>query len=211
MRMVAKEPIEYCFLWINWWATCLTKAEWAGWAQALGTIAAVGVAVWLSSREHARSREEQERRSKEERRQTLETLGRLLFGIFWCLKKLDHGYMGDYGNFVLQRILREQIATLDKVDPFLLDLSEVATSVFTIRAFSRTFLATVEAGAVNTNPVSWVEACRGQMMWVRSPTEQAIKAIRINLADGNEPVTEWSFGNGAARLTTADMGIGWTA
>ena len=27
---------EYCFLAVNWWVTCLTKSEWASWAQAAG-------------------------------------------------------------------------------------------------------------------------------------------------------------------------------
>jgi hypothetical protein len=41
---------EYCFLWINWWATCMEKAEWASWVQAVFSViaiaAALGVAAW---------------------------------------------------------------------------------------------------------------------------------------------------------------------
>lgn len=41
----AKPPQEYCFLWIDWWATCMTKAEWSGWMQAIGSAIALLIAV----------------------------------------------------------------------------------------------------------------------------------------------------------------------
>lgn len=51
---------EYCFLWIDWWATCMTKAEWSGWMQAIGSVAAilcaVGVAAWQLRAEARRNR-----------------------------------------------------------------------------------------------------------------------------------------------------------
>jgi hypothetical protein len=31
----AQPPSEYCFMWIDWWGTCMTKEEWSGWAQFL--------------------------------------------------------------------------------------------------------------------------------------------------------------------------------
>ena len=37
----AKPAQEYCFLWIDWWATCMTKAEWSGWMQAIGAALAL--------------------------------------------------------------------------------------------------------------------------------------------------------------------------
>lgn len=37
----AKPPQEYCFLWIDWWATCMTKAEWSGWMQAIFSVLAI--------------------------------------------------------------------------------------------------------------------------------------------------------------------------
>ena len=27
---------EYCFLWLNLGLTCMNKAEWASWVQAIG-------------------------------------------------------------------------------------------------------------------------------------------------------------------------------
>lgn len=41
----AKPPQEYCLLWIDSWATCMTKAEWSGWMQAIGAFIALCVAV----------------------------------------------------------------------------------------------------------------------------------------------------------------------
>lgn len=43
----AKPAQEYCFLWIDWWATCMTKAEWSGWMQAIGAALALVVAIAL--------------------------------------------------------------------------------------------------------------------------------------------------------------------
>ncbi|MFP5444340.1 MAG: hypothetical protein ACLGIY_12240 [Betaproteobacteria bacterium] len=43
----AKPAQEYCFLWIDWWATCMTKTEWAGWMQAIGAVTALGIAIGL--------------------------------------------------------------------------------------------------------------------------------------------------------------------
>jgi len=35
---------EYCFLWIDWWAFCMTKAEWSGWMQAIFSVIAIAAA-----------------------------------------------------------------------------------------------------------------------------------------------------------------------
>lgn len=44
---------EYCFLWIDWWPLCMTKAEWSGWVQAIGAVIAIlagAYAVWYQVR-----------------------------------------------------------------------------------------------------------------------------------------------------------------
>jgi len=41
----AKPAQEYCFLWINHWSTCMTKGEWSGWMQAVGSVIALAVAL----------------------------------------------------------------------------------------------------------------------------------------------------------------------
>lgn len=38
---------EFCFLGIDHWSMCMTKAEWSGWVQAFGSIGAIMFAVWL--------------------------------------------------------------------------------------------------------------------------------------------------------------------
>lgn len=45
--VVASSAAEYCFLWIDHWSLCMTRAEWSGWVQALGSVAAIVFAVWL--------------------------------------------------------------------------------------------------------------------------------------------------------------------
>lgn len=49
-----KPPQEYCLLWIDWWPMCMTKTEWSGWMQAIGSILALGIAIWIpwSERKH---------------------------------------------------------------------------------------------------------------------------------------------------------------
>lgn len=56
----AKLPQEYCLLYIDSWATCMTKAEWSGWMQAIGAVfailCAIGVAAWQVTAEARRNR-----------------------------------------------------------------------------------------------------------------------------------------------------------
>lgn len=55
------QATEYCFLFIQWWPVCLTKSEWAAWVQAVGSVAAIGIAIVLGratdrdQRRHARN------------------------------------------------------------------------------------------------------------------------------------------------------------
>lgn len=41
----AKPAQEYCLLWINTWATCSTKSEWASWIQSAGVLLALYAAI----------------------------------------------------------------------------------------------------------------------------------------------------------------------
>lgn len=68
---------EYCFLWIDWWPMCMTKAEWSGWVQAIGSIAAILVAVKVASQQHERA--VQAKRDEEADR--IEARAQLLLGI----------------------------------------------------------------------------------------------------------------------------------
>ena len=57
----APPPVEYCLLWADrwfpdpWWL-CMQKSEWSGWAQALGAIVALAIAVWLPARAKRQAR-----------------------------------------------------------------------------------------------------------------------------------------------------------
>lgn len=50
----AKPAAEYCLLakQDHWWTVCMTKAEWSGWMQAIGSMVALFIAIWIPS--HAR-------------------------------------------------------------------------------------------------------------------------------------------------------------
>lgn len=52
---------EYCFLWIDWWATCMNKSEWASWAQVVGVLVATLVALIFPLLEAKRSRDEKKK------------------------------------------------------------------------------------------------------------------------------------------------------
>lgn len=45
---------EYCLLYINWWPICMTKGEWASWAQAIGVVAALIVGIEIPRRQARR-------------------------------------------------------------------------------------------------------------------------------------------------------------
>lgn len=42
---------EYCLLMIDHWSTCMDKGQWASWAQAFFSVAAIAIAVWVTSRQ----------------------------------------------------------------------------------------------------------------------------------------------------------------
>ena len=47
---------EYCFLSINWWPLCMTKAEWSGWIQAIFSVVAILAAFAISEIQQRRLR-----------------------------------------------------------------------------------------------------------------------------------------------------------
>ena len=36
---------EYCFLWLNWGSTCMSKAELASWVRAIRSLIALGLTL----------------------------------------------------------------------------------------------------------------------------------------------------------------------
>jgi len=49
---------EYCLFGLNWWPLCMTKAEWSGWAQAIGAAAAIFFAVRIAGTQERQRRRE---------------------------------------------------------------------------------------------------------------------------------------------------------
>lgn len=60
----AKSPQEYCFLGIDWWGTCMSKAEWSGWMQAVFSVVAIVAAVLLTRWQLTVAKEETDRAKK---------------------------------------------------------------------------------------------------------------------------------------------------
>ncbi|WP_374502026.1 hypothetical protein [Pseudoxanthomonas sp.] len=62
--------MTYCIYGLGF--PCLTQSEWAGWSQAVASIVAIGVAIWLGERQHKRTldlvRDERERLEQERAR-----------------------------------------------------------------------------------------------------------------------------------------------
>lgn len=43
--MVEPPSVEYCLFCVQHWSMCMTKAEWSGWMQAIGAVAALLIAI----------------------------------------------------------------------------------------------------------------------------------------------------------------------
>lgn len=54
-QLAPAPAVEYCLLWINWWPLCMTKAEWSGWVQAIGSVAAIFASAVLVLVQHRHS------------------------------------------------------------------------------------------------------------------------------------------------------------
>lgn len=50
--VAAVAPQEYCLFWSDyWWWMCMTKAEWSGWMQAVGSVAAIAITAFIARKE----------------------------------------------------------------------------------------------------------------------------------------------------------------
>jgi hypothetical protein len=45
-------PPGYCLFFVDSWQTCMPKSEWAGWVQAIGSIAALVIAICIMRSQH---------------------------------------------------------------------------------------------------------------------------------------------------------------
>jgi len=78
--------IEYCLLWINWWPLCMTKTEWSGWVQAIGSIAALFGAVWIAERAISASRQAKE---SDEKATNVDAISALLVDVRLFRQRID--------------------------------------------------------------------------------------------------------------------------
>jgi hypothetical protein len=56
IRSLPETP-EYCLFGLNAWWLCMSKAEWAGWAQATGAVVTLGLLLWQQWRQVGQRRE----------------------------------------------------------------------------------------------------------------------------------------------------------
>ena len=56
---------EFCLFWINSDWTCMTRSEWSGWAQAIGALVAIGIAIAVPAWQHRAGRSELERQRRD--------------------------------------------------------------------------------------------------------------------------------------------------
>lgn len=67
---------EYCFLWIQWWPMCMTKAEWSGWMQAIFSVGAILASIYIVQLQHNRERMRERLASGERTKEALDLLDR---------------------------------------------------------------------------------------------------------------------------------------
>jgi hypothetical protein len=81
---------EYCLLWIQHWAICMPRAEWAAWIQAAGSLAVIIASVWIVQIQH-----------RLERRRRAEASGEAVNGLkkrFLVLIREAHLFMCAIGH-----------------------------------------------------------------------------------------------------------------
>lgn len=52
---MADDSVEICLLWGDWqihqWWSCMTQSAWTSWVQAIGSISAIFISIWISRRQ----------------------------------------------------------------------------------------------------------------------------------------------------------------
>ncbi|MDD0837868.1 hypothetical protein PSQ40_04720 [Curvibacter sp. HBC61] len=70
-------PDEYCAFWWQTWATCMTKAEWSGWVQAVGSVAAIYASAKMVKRADQQERRRVAEAEEQERKNAVVTAAQL--------------------------------------------------------------------------------------------------------------------------------------
>lgn len=127
MVEVASKTEEFCLLWIPHWSTCMTKAEWASWAQVFVSLVAIYAALRavyaahkLSMKamdiEHRRSQATKQAESLQATQRLVDAEGQRVAKIRDALKPIDRelsdGRTLDYERYeTLKMICRAFLAT----------------------------------------------------------------------------------------------------
>lgn len=119
---VAIKSDEYCFLWIDWWATCLTKSEWASWAQVIGVFVAIisscVVMLWQLNIQEKQKIYENENNYKNSKANIKCVLEDELEYITGNLKKFDRYFFEETG---LPKPYGKYLFTPRELKPFLIE------------------------------------------------------------------------------------------
>ncbi|AEF90265.1 hypothetical protein DelCs14_3266 [Delftia sp. Cs1-4] len=155
-------PDEFCFLWINWWATCMTKSEWSGWWQAVGSIlaliVAIGLAMWSrfeDRKAQTRAIEEQLRQYEQKKREARATGERFLILTGASIKALQLAFdsSGDKSDVLLRgAVVTEALAIARAVDFNLLDSQSESTILAAISVCSQVEVLINEERASQAKP-----------------------------------------------------------
>ncbi len=116
---------EICLLWgelqVQRWWSCMTKAEWSGWMQAFGSVAAILFAVYISSRDRSHAKElhaaAEKSAERKERELASALVTRFCGGFRGILEELSlevDGYLWDYQRI---RVLLGSELELIKIIP----------------------------------------------------------------------------------------------
>lgn len=98
------ESPEYCLLYTKLWWLCLSKAEWASWVQAVGSLFALGVAVWVVRFQLRRTR----LHTVDDAASVLEARAKLLDYAVVAIREMEQVY-SDPANFRSSEPLSEKM------------------------------------------------------------------------------------------------------
>ncbi len=134
-------PPDYCLLWMGYWWSCMSKTEWSGWVQAVGSILAIlatGWGVWFAQRAQERQRL---RADHTEYTRLLEAVFQLVGGAHQIARKI-HDYVAPFNGKPIAaasvRTMRAELfavlSALERVDVTRLDRFEFVQAVLIANA-----------------------------------------------------------------------------
>lgn len=81
---MAVEVTEICLFWGDWqiqrWWSCMPKNEWSGWVQAIGAIASIQIAIWVSGKS-----------ARREKKHAIQQARIIAKGCVQCISSMSYG------------------------------------------------------------------------------------------------------------------------